>query len=80
MPTGMKPGKQTVDLDELLEDLLAHCYRQLGEGALSQQKVSIGDYLKLVTMVAERRRQSEPVHNEVTVRWEESFEQDNACS
>lgn len=80
MPTGKRPGKEAVDLDALLENLLAQCYELLDTGALGQQKVSIGDYLKLVTMVAERRRQLEPIHNEVTVRWEESFEKDDACS
>ncbi len=80
MPAGKKTERQDVDLDELLEELLGQSYRQICAESHELQRVSIGDYLKLVTLVAERRRQNAPVQRETIVRWEDSFEQDDACN
>lgn len=72
--------RDSFDLDEFLEELRRQMQSTLHSDAQNTQKVSLGDYLKLIALIEERRRTSAPAQREIIVRWEEPTEQGNACN
>lgn len=68
------------DPDTFLADLREQVEGTLLEGAKDPKKITVGDYLKLVALIEERRRVSPPGEKEIVVRWEDPSEEDDACS
>lgn len=63
-----------------LEDLRVKTEATLMNDAGDPKKVSLSDYLKLMSLIEERRRTNTPAEKEIIVRWEESSDKEDACS
>jgi len=68
------------DVDLFLSDLQQRIQNTMLNDADDPKKVNLADYLKLITLIEERRRTRGPAQREIIVRWEEPSDQNNPCS
>jgi hypothetical protein len=62
---------------EFLNMLCSEVKNTLRQDARDIKKVTVADYLKLMSLIQERRKEADPLEKEIVVRWEDPSEDSN---
>jgi hypothetical protein len=65
---------------EFLHELRVDMQADLLRMEPNQKRASVGDYLKLVSVIEERERAEQPAEKEIVVRWVEPSEEEDILS